>query len=44
MIEILHYLNDPIDYGNYGIFLIMGNAYIINSSYQWGIFTQTTNH
>ena len=28
MIYILHYLKDPrlLDYGNYGIFLIMGNA------------------
>ena len=30
-ILILHYLNDP-DYGNYGIFLIMGNAGFISST------------
>ena len=36
MIEILHYLKDPklLNYGNYGIFLIMGKAgfYIISRS------------
>ena len=36
MIEILHYLKDPklLNYGNYGIFLIMGKAgfYITNRS------------
>ena len=32
MIEILPYLKDPKLYGNYGIFLIMGNAGIISST------------
>ena len=33
MIEILHYLKDPrLDYGNYGIFLIMGNAGFCNGT------------
>ena len=31
MIYILHYLNDP-NYGNNGIFLIMGNAGFISST------------
>ena len=36
MIEILHDLKDPklrtLNYGNYGIFLIMGNAGYISST------------
>ena len=31
MIEILHYLMD-LNYGNYGIILIMGNAGVISST------------
>ena len=32
MIQILHYLKDPIDYENYGLFLIMGHAGFLSST------------
>ena len=32
MIEILHYLIGTVNYGNYGIFLLMGNAGFLSST------------
>ena len=32
MIEILHHLKRSLNYGNYGIVLIMGNAGFISST------------
>ena len=45
MIYILHYLKVmTLDYGHYGIFLVMGNAGFISSTIQWGPGSKTSPH